>query len=241
MLKPKELDIEGLKTLIITELASIERVGIDKLLVYLTKDTDYFTAPSSASFHYAFPGGLAAHSWNVFNLLTAKIEMFNIPVQTDSISIVALLHDLCKVNFYEVDNDPPSDAQIKYLRDLAKREYYQIPPDHMTKGYVSSLINFYKNGGEKPEFKTTYKFNDQFPMGHGEKSVILAQNYIQLRDEEAIAIRWHMVAFDAGIHFNYPSGFPFRQAVEKYALVTLLATADMEASNILESEREYKE
>jgi hypothetical protein len=45
-------------------------------------------------------------------------------------------------------------------------------------------------------------------------------------------IRWHMIAFEAGIHFDYPTGFPFRQAVKEYPLVTLLFTADFEASNI---------
>jgi hypothetical protein len=96
------------------------------------------------------------------------------------------------------------------------------------------LINFYKNGGDFPEYKTTYKVKDQLPLGHGEKSLYLAAQHIELTDEEACAIRWHMIAFDAGVHFNYPSGYPFRQAMDQYQLVTLLFTADIEASNILE-------
>ena len=36
-----------------------------------------------------------------------------------------------------------------------------------------------------------YDIEDQFPAGHGEKSVILILRYIQLTDEEIMAIRWH--------------------------------------------------
>jgi len=71
-------------------------------------------------------------------------------------------------------------------------------------------------------------------MGHGEKSVSILQDFFLLTEQEKLAIRWHMTAFDAGIHFGYPSGFAFREAVKKYPLVTLLFTADYEASNIIE-------
>lgn len=98
--------------------------------------------------------------------------------------------------------------------------------------YVKGTKNVKENG--RWIEKQVYKVNDQFPFGHGEKSVSILQDYMSLTDEEKLAIRWHMVAFDPGIHFNYPSGFPFRAAANKYPLVTLLFTADYEASQILE-------
>ena len=73
---------------------------------------------------------------------------------------------------------------------------------------------------------TVWTVEDQFPVGHGEKSIFLAQRYIELEDQEIAAIRWHMTGFDAGIHFNYPSGFPFRSSMEKYPLLKLLIIAD---------------
>ena len=79
-----------------------------------------------------------------------------------------------------------------------------------------------------------YVVNDQLPIGHGEKSVIILQKFIRLTDEESIAIRWHMAAFDPAIHFNYPSGYPFRESTKTQKLLTLLISADMEASNIIE-------
>lgn len=234
MIQRKEVTKEETKERILNVLTPMGRFGMPILCSWLEQESDFFEAPSSTAFHNAFPGGLAAHSWNVYSLLKQKVEMFQLPPNDDTIAIVGLLHDLCKVGMYEIDADPPTDAQIKFLKDLAKKDYFKIPPNNMTKGYVSKLINFYKNGGDRPEFTESYKVNDKFPIGHGEKSVIIAQRFITLTNEEAMAIRWHMVAFDAGIHFNFPSGYAFREAVNKCALVTLLSTADQEASNILE-------
>lgn len=234
MIQRNEVTKEEIQERILAVLMELDRDGREKLCFWLTDESDFFKAPSSTMFHNAFPGGLAAHSWNVYSLLKQKVEMFKLPTDEDTVAIVGLLHDLCKVGMYEIDSDNPTDAQIKFLKDLAKKDYFKIPPNHMTKGYVSKLINFYKTGGDRPEFTESYKVNDKFPIGHGEKSVIIAQRFISLTDEEAMAIRWHMVAFDAGIHFNFPSGYAFREAVNKCALVTLLSTADQEASNILE-------
>ncbi|HHT9153085.1 MAG TPA: outer membrane protein assembly factor BamA [Candidatus Hypogeohydataceae bacterium YC40] len=37
---------------------------------------------------------------------------------------------------------------------------------------------------------------DDFPIGHGEKSVMMVQKYIDLTPQEAMIIRWHMGSFD---------------------------------------------
>jgi hypothetical protein len=105
-------------------------------------------------------------------------------------------------------------------------------------GYCSKLIDWYNGGrkGDKPEPGPEYKMKkDEMPLGHGEKSVIMLQEYMKLTLCEQLAIRWHMCAFDASIHFNYPNGYAYRQACELEPLVTLLFTADYEASNIIEA------
>jgi len=101
--------------------------------------------------------------------------------------------------------------------------------------------NFYKRGFKwaKDDNNAWYKkevweVEDSFPAGHGEKSVFMLQKFINLTDEEILAIRWHLGNFDPGISFNYPSGLPFRQSQKSHKLVTLLITADMEATFILE-------
>ena len=42
----------------------------------------------------------------------------------------------------------------------------------------------------------TYAFRDPLPLGHGEKSLYLIQRHMDLEPEEALAIRWHMGAYD---------------------------------------------
>lgn len=205
-------------------------------------DSDFFTAPCSTKFHLACKGGLALHSLNVYALLQEKVTRYSIAVPDSSIIICALGHDLCKVGFYKPDEEPPSSAQVKYLYDLVtSEERLGLGREGtMTKAWASNLIGWVKEGrkGNRPPRDAAYIVDDQLPMGHGEKSVSILQDFFKLTDEEKLAIRWHMQAFDAGIHFSYPSGFPFRKAADEYPLVTLLFTADYEASQILEREVE---
>lgn len=88
----------------------ITRPGSDKLLAYLTgENSDFFTAPSSTRFHGSYEGGLLEHSLNVYHCLTDYLErqrtkeLYNMNYNEETIAIVSLLHDLCKVNFYTVD------------------------------------------------------------------------------------------------------------------------------------------
>lgn len=83
--------------------------------------------------------------------------------------------------------------------------------------------------------KEVWKVEDQFPYGHGEKSVTLLQDMIFLQPEEKLAIRWHMGFSDPGTAFSYPSGYPFNSAM-KVPLVAMLHMADMEAALMLERE-----
>ena len=75
-------------------LVSTKREGMDKLIEFLNK-TDFFEAPASTRFHGDFEGGLLQHSLKVYDV--------DVPTSEDSIKIIALLHDICKANFYKVD------------------------------------------------------------------------------------------------------------------------------------------
>lgn len=80
----------------------------------------------------------------------------------------------------------------------------------------------------------SYAVEDRFPVGHGEKSVIILQRYISLTDEEVVAIRWHLGHSETGTHFFYPTGVSFKNAIEMSPLTTMLFSADNEATNIIE-------
>ena len=86
----------------------IKRDGADKLLAFLTSDgCDFFTAPASTRYHGNFEGGLLQHSLNVYDCLCDILarprmkEMYGVSYSDESIAIAALMHDLCKVNFYK--------------------------------------------------------------------------------------------------------------------------------------------
>jgi len=85
-------------------LKSTKRDGIENLIAFLEK-TDFFTAPASTRFHGAYEGGLLEHSMKVYELLDKKIKQTYLDINIDdaTIKIVALLHDICKLNFYKVD------------------------------------------------------------------------------------------------------------------------------------------
>ena len=83
----------------------IKREGADKLLDYLMK-SDFFTAPASARFHSSYEGGLLDHSLNVYDCLVSYLDTdrareFGFNYSDESVAIVALLHDLCKVGVYK--------------------------------------------------------------------------------------------------------------------------------------------
>ena len=86
----------------------IKREGADKLLEYLlSASSDFFTAPASARYHSSYEGGLCEHSLNVFDCLVGYLESphvredLNLSYSMESIAIVSLLHDLCKINVYK--------------------------------------------------------------------------------------------------------------------------------------------
>lgn len=224
---------------------NIKRDGINNLITFLNEQSDFFIAPASRIYHGNFDGGLARHSLQVFNILLDKIKTYHNKsdmekISLETITIAALFHDLCKIHFYKkTENKPASDKQTSYLASLLSAHGLTINTiidgKQLTLGYASQLIEHFKNGGkldDKPEPKPSYEIDDKLPIGHGEKSIFILAQYIELKAEEIMAIRWHMAAFDAGIHFQYPSGLPFRKASNECPLVTLLFTADYEAANI---------
>lgn len=84
---------------------NIKREGAKQLLDYLLT-TDFFTAPASAKFHSNFEGGLVEHSINTYNRFKKLIvseygENYTEKVSDESIAIISLLHDVCKINTYK--------------------------------------------------------------------------------------------------------------------------------------------
>ena len=99
----------------------IKREGADRLLTYLEK-SDFFTAPSSTRFHCSYEGGLCEHSLNVYDCLKDYLSRdfvrnrYNLNPSEEKIAMVALLHDLCKVNTYVVSMRNKKDENGQWVQ-----------------------------------------------------------------------------------------------------------------------------
>ena len=86
---------------------NITREGSDALLEYLEKKSDFFTAPASVRFHGSYAGGLCEHSVNVYDCLADYLErprveeLYGLEYDPETVAIVSLLHDLCKIGCYK--------------------------------------------------------------------------------------------------------------------------------------------
>ena len=176
-------------------LASTGRPGRTEMASWL-ESTDFFTAPASTQHHGAKEGGLLEHSLAVFHNLELIYCQFPalIGVKQDTRILVALLHDICKADFYTVST---RDVKNEQTGQWEKVLYYAI--------------------------------EDTIPLGHGEKSVILAMRHMPLTGDEIMAIRWHMAGFDDAGR-QYAGGQALNAALKKYPLITALHMADLAAS-----------
>ena len=174
-----------------------DRMNVEQVIEYLENSTDFFDAPASSKYHLNCRGGLLKHSLNVYHTLSNLCELYYEEVNKASLTIVALFHDLCKVNFYKL-----STRNIKTPLGWTQEPYYIV--------------------------------DDQLPLGHGEKSVIMLQRLFSLTEEEILAIRWHMNGFDSAV-----KGGDYALATAangKYnKLITLTQCADMISAQILEN------
>nr|DAY76027.1 MAG TPA: Putative helicase [Caudoviricetes sp.] len=171
----------------------IKRPGIDHLLEMMAAH-DFFTAPASTRFHGSYEGGLVEHSLNVYDELYRLVIFYKIePYPLETIAIVSLFHDLCKMDYYKIDYRNRKNEQGKWER---------VP---------------------------YYTCDDQFPLGHGEKSVMILQQYINLTMTEIMAINWHMGFSDIRTH-EFSGINAIGGAMEKYPLVVLMHMADLAAT-----------
>lgn len=186
-------------------LQECNRDGMDGVIEDLEK-WGFFEAPASAGHHLNVKGGLVLHSLN-----TCKAGL-------------AIWEGMLKHEPY-LDREVPRESVIiaTLLHDVCKADIYK----ESVKRRKTTLGTW----EEIQAYKVSYK---NFPMGHGEKSVILLLcSGLELTDAEMLAIRWHMGAF--GLNLNsYEDQRSFDTARKLYPLVTIVQNADSLAAAILE-------
>lgn len=184
----------------------IKRDGIEKLMEWL-ETTDFYECPASTKFHNNVKYGLCAHSINVFNrfvkLLKSEYgEDFSEYVSMESVCLMGLFHDLCKVNTFVVETKNVKE----YREDGSKQD---------SKGKFDWV--------EKEAFVT----NDTLPYGHGEKSVYILSGFLKLTRLEAMAINWHMGGFDYRVRGG---SYALSDVFYSYPIALLLHNADIQAT-----------
>lgn len=148
---------------------TIKRDGAASMLYWLDSKTDFFTAPASSKHHLAQPGGLVIHSLNVYSRL-ADI--------TRRETGAAVLDDTTKETV----------AILGLLHDVCKAGVYHQETKRRKNPDTGKWEDY-----------LGYTFRDPFPLGHGEKSMYLITRHMALTEEEALAIRWHMGAYDDAV------------------------------------------
>ena len=200
-----KVDIKANKEEFLELLRSTKRDGIEDVITDL-EELGFFTAPASAGHHLNIEGGLVLHSINTCKAALAIWEGMK-PLEPSLAT--------------EVKRDSIIIASL--LHDVCKSDIY--------KRSVKKRKNALGQWEDCEGYKVSYK---DFPMGHGEKSVILLLcSGLDLSDDEMLAIRWHMGAW--GINMNsYEDERCYDTARALYPLVSIIQTADGLAAAILE-------
>ena len=200
-----KVDIKANKDEFLELLRSTNRDGIEDVITDL-EELGFFSAPASAGHHLNVEGGLVLHSINTCKAALAIWEGMK-PLEPSLAT--------------EVKRDSIIIASL--LHDVCKSDIY--------KRSIKKRKNALGQWEDCEGYKVSYK---DFPMGHGEKSVILLLcSGLDLSDDEMLAIRWHMGAL--GINMNsYEDERCYDTARALYPLVSIIQTADGLAAAILE-------
>lgn len=122
--------------------------------------------------------------------------------------------------YFEEGDSAESMAVCGLLHDLCKANYYK-PGTRNVKNEATGQW----------EKVATFNVEDQFPYGHGEKSVYLIERFLRLKPAEAVAIRWHMGGFDDAARGGCRA---ISEAYDAYPLAVKLHLADLTATYLME-------
>ena len=186
-------------------LKSTGRKGVDSVVGYLEK-SGFFTAPASVSRHLSHDGGLLEHSLNVCR------------------TAMALRGQMLQMRpGLEARLPEESVVLVSLLHDVCKANIYK------------KITKYRKDANNRWESYDGYDVDyTRFPLGHGEKSVVMLLRLgLELTNDEVLAIRWHMGAWDLSFQsFESKSNI---SAASDVPLFAILQAADALAAHLLEA------
>ena len=180
-------------------LASVHRDGAEELLERLENETDFFEAPAGAKHHGAFPGGLVIHSLNVYRRLR-EITIRDL-TDRDALGPATLS-----------EQEEETVAILGLLHDVCKAGVYHAETKRRRNPETGVWEDY-----------LGYTFRDPLPLGHGDFYPRPP------RDHEALAIRWHMGAYDTAARTDLRD---LSAAMDATPWVWRLHEADMCAAHI---------
>ena len=93
-------NLDEMKKRFVEICSTVNRPGMDELMAWLER-SDFYTAPASTRFHGNYKGGLLEHSLNVYDKLSGFVARYpDLQIDSDTVAVTALFHDLTKANFY---------------------------------------------------------------------------------------------------------------------------------------------
>lgn len=208
-MKLTQVQILENKERVLNLLKTVNRSGMDKLIDWLSNKSDFFTAPASTAFHGAYEGGLCEHSLQVYDMMKALI-MAQKPLASKEAKLDEITEDSIIIS--------------SLLHDLCKTNFYEMETRNAKDPSTGQWYSYYQ-----------YSVKDRFPLGHGEKSVIMLQNFIHMTADEIISIRWHMGGGDPGTFLSPYTKGAYSDAMNGCSLLTILQQADIASSYLVQS------
>jgi hypothetical protein len=119
----------------------IKRDGIQDLMNYL-QVSGFYESPASTKYHGSFVGGLCQHSLNVFYALQDQLTFifgqgWEQRYSEESVAIVSLFHDLCKVGKYQKGVKNVKDKNTGVWETV---ECFEWNPDCFQMGHAAASL-----------------------------------------------------------------------------------------------------
>ena len=191
-------------------LSRVDRPGIENLIEFL-KSSDFSTAPASTHYHSNFKGGLCKHSLNVYNNLKKLNDLYDAHLDEESMIVVALLHDLAKIDYYEYT--------VKNYKNYCENGRQRDE---------NGAFNWASAGSYRVKESA---LREHVYSEHGVCSFLIANKYIKLEEEEIIAIINHHMDLDKSGYVRTD----ISEIYDRYVLASLLHVADTLATYIDEN------
>ena len=131
-------NLDEMKKRFVEICSTVNRPGMDELMAWLER-SDFYTAPASTRFHGNYKGGLLEHSLNVYDKLSGFVARYpDLQIDSDTVAVTALFHDLTKANFYT--------ASTRNVKDEVTGQWHKEPcyKIDFLSGTVRNQLSFFR-------------------------------------------------------------------------------------------------